>query len=306
MRVIKCVIVLSFCLLASPVLAQAVSCQGSSISTIPGLRNGKILPDGSVVGFAKMNINIDGYGRAYHAQNASAGALIHLCNAGEVFLPSGVRYHGSIDNATCTGRFMQDFARIQAAGWNDSSVGAIRWYGILGKGEARIHGRSVRGVKPVVQSDGAGFYVSPTSFADTTIADAAVQERYINPLRTAAAVIPANVTLRQNGVTMGSFGVAMDRNKRIAVPFVVGDGGPRIGEGTPALARSVSGLEITDAVTHGNRYAGQIDNPTVLWVFFGHNVAAARYDHQDQQALVRQAQEAFSRWGGLARLEKCL
>lgn len=297
---------LSLALGAASALAQSASCNGVSVAAIRGLNDGRILSDGSIVGFAKMNINIDGYGRAYHAQNAAAGALIHLCNAGEVFLADGTRYHGSINNATCTGRFMQDFARISAAGWDNPSVGAIRWYGILGQGEARIHGRVVRGVKPVVQSDGTGFYVSPTTLFDASIGDEAEQERYINPLRIPAAVIPSDAVLREHGVIMGSFGVAIDRNRRIAVPFVVGDGGPRVGEGTPALARMVAGLPITDNVTRENRYSGQVDDARVLWVFFGRNVAPAQYDHRDEQSLVRQAKEAFSRWGDMPRLEKCL
>ena len=75
------------------------------------------LSDGGVAAFAKMNINIDGYGRAYHPRNAEGGALIHLCNAGRVILPDGTRYEGSESNATCTGRFMSDVMRIGEAGW---------------------------------------------------------------------------------------------------------------------------------------------------------------------------------------------
>jgi hypothetical protein len=53
------------------------------------------------------------------------------------------------------------------------------------------------------------------------------------------------------------------------VPFVVGDGGPRIGEGSPALARRVAGLQPSDEITLKNRFAGQVDKKTVPWVFFG-------------------------------------
>lgn len=66
--------------------------------------------------------------------------------------------------------------------------------------------------------------------------------------------------------SFGSFGVAYHRRKRIAVPFVVGDGGPRIGESSVALARQVSGLSVTDEVTKQNRYAGQVDARDVLWI----------------------------------------
>lgn len=78
-----------------------------------------------------MNINIDGDAKAYHPNNARGGALIHLCNAGRVVLPDGTSYHGSESNATCTGKFMTDVARIGQAGCIDRSVGAVEWYGIL-------------------------------------------------------------------------------------------------------------------------------------------------------------------------------
>ena len=68
--------------------------------------------------------------------------------------------------------------------------------------------------------------------------DENVQTRYVNPLRIPAAVIPNQPEMRTRGVVMGSFGVAYDPTKGVAVPFVVGDFGPRIGEATPALARA--------------------------------------------------------------------
>lgn len=298
-------LLLPFALYASAALAQTTSCSGQAVA-VSGLKNGKALPDGTIAGFAKMNINIDGYGRAYHPTNAQAGALIHLCNAGEVFLPNGVSYHGSRDNPTCTGRFMQDFARIRAAGWNNPSVGAIRWYGVLGRGSARIGGRPVNAVTPVLQADGSGFYVSPTKLADSSVADEADQSRYPNPLRIPAAVIPSSGVLSAHGVVMGSFGVAIDSDRRIAVPFIVGDAGPRVGEGTPALARRVAGLPVSDQISRKNRYAGQVDEPRVLWVFFGRNAAPISYDRRDEQAAVHGAEEAFTRWGGMQRLAKCL
>jgi len=290
----------------SPLAAQTNSCTGTPLAGVKGLRGAKLLQDGTILGLAKMNINIDGYGKAYHPGNARAGALIHLCNAGEVHLPNGSRYHGSVDNPTCVGRFQQDVARIGAVGWQNPAVGAVRWYGILGRGEARIANRRIPGVVPVVQADGSGFYVSPTGFFDASLPDEADQRRYVNPLRIPAAVIPDQSALSSKGIVMGSFGVAIDRTRRIAVPFVVGDFGPRIGEGTPALARSVSGLPITDNVTRANRFAGQIDDARVLWVMFGANVPPVRYRHADEQALVRSAREAFERWGGDARLASCL
>jgi len=251
---------------------------------------------------SRMNINLDGYGHAYSPRNYEGGALLHLCNAGKVYLPDGSSYQGSESNATCIGRFMQDFKRIGDAGWQDPSVGAITWYGILGEGTATIHGKTVNSVKPVSQKDGSGFYVSPTSLVDLKVTDLEDQSRYVNPLRVPSAVVPGSLVSR--GIAIGTFGVAIDRHKKIAVPFVVGDEGPRIGEGSAALARLVAGEAVNDVLTHKTSRVGQVDTPDVLWVFFGGQ--ATKYDHADAGRLSADAKQAYEKWGGEARLGVCL
>ena len=101
---------------------------------------------------------------------------------------------------------------------------------------------------------------------------------------------------------IGTFGVAINRNKHIAVPFVVGDGGPSVGEGSAALARLVAGKPVTDLVTRKNRNVGQVDAPDILWVFFGGH--ATTYNHTDEGKLTSDAQQAYEKWGGEARLRE--
>ncbi len=289
-------------LLSVAPMAGAADCSGTPVSGVLGWKPGWKLADGGLAGFAKMNINIDGFGRAYHAKNAAAGALIHLCNAGRVYLPDGTVYEGSQDNATCIGRFLSDLARIEVAGWIDPTVGAVEWYGILGESSAKIKGRTINAVKPVKQADGSGFYVSPTSLFDKSVVDPRVQSRYVNPLRIPAAVMPKS--LNTHGISLGSFGVAYHINKKVAVPFVVGDRGPRVGEGSVALARRAAGLSITDNVTRQNRFDGQVDKMHVLWVFFGG--PAATFDSKNEGAIIEAANAAFANWGGEERLAKCV
>src|SRR4051812_21778011 len=88
--------------MASVSTGFAQGCDGP-VSSI-GNQRGLFLADGGVALRAGMNINIDGSGRAYHRDNTAGGGLLHLCNAGEVFLPNGTHYQGSESNATCTGR----------------------------------------------------------------------------------------------------------------------------------------------------------------------------------------------------------
>jgi hypothetical protein len=88
------------------------------------------------------------------------------------------------------------------------------------------------------------------------------------------------------------------------VPFVVGDGGPRIGEGSLALARLAAGSPLTDKITRANRYVGQVDERDVLWVFFGD--AATTYDSKNEEALIASAKAAFASWGGEDRLARCV
>lgn len=302
-RTVLCPRILVAMLLASCLgPGLAADCDGSLAPGLGGVRRAWQLSDGGVAAFARLNINIDGYARAYHPRNAEVGALIHLCNAGRVYLPDGSSYEGSESNATCSGRFMQDVARIGAAGWTNPSVGAVNWYGILGNSSARVKGREIQSVVPVLQKDGSGFYVSPTTLADRSVPDEADQSRYVNPLRIAAAVAPRSLVAK--GVAMGSFGVAYNVNRRIAVPFVVGDAGPRIGEGSVALARLAAGLALKDAVTRAERFAGQVDAPDVLWVFF--KDAAEKFDSHNEAAMTAKAQAAYQAWGGDARLARCV
>ncbi|RWA70566.1 hypothetical protein [Mesorhizobium sp.] len=262
------------------------------------------LDGGGVAVKSKLNINIDGYGKAYHLGNASAGALIHLCNAGSVYLPDGSSYSGSRDNATCTGAFMDDVRKIKAAGWNNPLVGAVRWFGILGTGSVTVGGHSVRGVVPVEQLDGSGFFVSPTSLEDPAF-PANDQRRYINPLQIPAAVIPGSTNLERMGVKLGSFGVLVDtrRANAPAIPFVVGDNGPRIGEGTPALARLAAGAALKDPITRAERFSGIIDSKSALWVFFGKGQISRPFD---ANKAIADAADAFRQWGGDRRLRDCL
>lgn len=283
--------------------SEEVLCNGAPLPGVGG-KNVKAwkLADGGIAAFSGMNINIDGYGKAYHPRNREAGAVLHLCVGARIWLPNGSSYEGSDPPANCTGKFMADMAEIAAAGWMDPSVGAVEWYGVAAEGSVKIAGHTVRGVKPLLQKDGSGFYVSPTSLVDRGVTDIADQRRYPNPLRVPSAVLPRS--LAQQGVALGSFGVAVHSKTQKVVPFVVGDGGPKIGEGSPALARQVSGMPMSDEITIKNRYAGQVDKPEVLWVFFGGE--AQPYDHLKAGEVAVNAQSAFERWGGVSRLTKCL
>jgi hypothetical protein len=258
-----------------------------------------ILDQGGVLTHAKLNINIDGSGRAYNWDNAKG--LIHLCNAGKVYPAGEIPYHGSVDNATCTTRFMRDVGRIRAAGWTDASVGAVEWYGVAATGSATIGGRTVRGVVPTEIPGGGGFLVSPTTLEDPTFPPTD-QRRYVEPLTIATAVIPSSGTLRPFGVLPGTLGVAWRRQKGIAVPFIVSDLGPRIGEGSPALARRLAGLTPKADLTRAERFQGQVDTPDVIWVFFGGPKLPPPYTATTVETA---AAAAFDAWGGLARMQVC-
>jgi hypothetical protein len=283
-----------------PAAAAGSDCAATAQGGIAGVQ-GWGLADGGFAAWSGMNINIDGYGRACHRRQG--GAVLHLCVGGEVLLPDGTRCHGSASAATCTGRFMNDLALIEAAGWADPAVGVVRWYGVVAGGESKVAGQKISGLEPVLQRDGSGFYVSLTSLVDRSITDVADQRRYFNPLRVPSAVAPRG--LLKAGVSFGSYGVAIHVGGRGgAVPFVMGDAGPRIGEGSPALARRVAGLQPSDEITLADRYAGQVDSKSILWVFFGGSPGAFEHATADQVAL--RAQKAFDAWGGTARLERCV
>ncbi len=293
-----------FALLAAglPAGAQTPGCMGSPKAV--GAQSVLAIEGGGAAVRARMNINIDGSARAYNKANAVGGGLIHLCNAGRVYLPDGSSYEGSESNATCTGKFMDDVKRIGEAGWKDPSVGAVHWYGILGRGEVEIAGRTVRAVEPVEVKDASGFYVSPTTLADPDFAEDDPQ-RYPDPMLVPGSVIPSRAALKAMGVRVGGFGVAIDtaREDGAAVPFIINDTGPRIGEGSVALARLVAGKETKPEISRSERYVGQVDKTSVLWVFFGGETLAPPYDAERVRA---EAKAAFAAWGGEARLKACI
>ena len=288
--------------LAGAAGAQTTACDG--VLTRIGGQKAIALTTGGVAALAKMNINIDGSGVAYNQANAAGGGLIHLCNAGKVYLPDGASYHGSESNATCTGKFMEDVRRIGAAGWRDASVGLVNWYGILGHGEAEISGQTVKNIEPVERADAPGFYVSPTALGDPAFAEDD-QKRYPDPMLVPAAVIPGTIALRQSNVVIGGLGVAIDTRRDTAepAPFIINDIGPRIGEGSVALARLLAGQLIKPEITRAERFVGQVETNDVLWVFFGGPALTPPYDAERVRA---EAASAFAAWGGADRLKACI
>ncbi|WP_370339729.1 hypothetical protein [Parvularcula marina] len=276
------------------------SCRGEEV--IRGRQRLAELSDGSLVTMAPMQVNADGAPNAYHPDNAEGGAILHLCNAGKVYLPDGTSYHGSESNETCTGKFMDDVAKIKEAGWDDPEVGAVNWYGIYATGRVRIGTQFVQNVKPPLTEE--GFYISPTALEDRGFAPDD-QRRYVN-----AITVPHAVVRRDSGVELGTFGVAW-RTKdcpggRVCdpVPFIVADIGPKIGEGSIALTRLVNGLEVTEDITRENRFQGAVsDEDDVMWVFFGGRRAPTPYT---PGSVERRAEAAFEAWGGEDRLAQCL
>ena len=302
MRLTSIALALALAGLAGAAGAQTTACDG--VLNRIGSQKAIALTTGGVAALAKMNINIDGSGVAYNQANAAGGGLIHLCNAGKIYLPDGTSYQGSESNATCTGKFMQDVERIGAAGWRDASVGLVNWYGVLGHGEAEIAGQTVKNIEPVERADAPGFYVSPTTLGDPAFAEDD-QRRYPDPVLVPAAVIPSTIALRQRNVVIGGLGVAIDtrRDNAEPAPFIINDIGPRIGEGSVALARLLAGQLIKPEITRAERFVGQVETNDVLWVFFGGPTLAPPYDAERVRA---EAAGAFAAWGGAGRLKACI
>lgn len=284
--------------------AQSPSCDGAPHALDYGASRQRafLLSDGSLATRSRVAVNVDGMKHAYHRDGIAGGGLISLCNGGKPYPAGRPPYNASASNAACH-RFATDYAAIKQAGWKNPAVGAIHWFGILGTDSVKIDGRSVSQVVPVEQPDGSGFFVSPTSLEDkVNYPDPKDQRRYIDAETVPAAVIRNSAAMQTLGIRMGSYGVAIHRNHRIAVPFVVGDFGPRIGEGSYALGRMLKGLPFETA-TRKNVYSGHIEEKDVLWVFFGGDVAVAPYTAE----RIRDAAETrFRAWGGMPRLETCL
>jgi hypothetical protein len=154
---------------------------------------------------------------------------------------------------------------------------------------------------PTEIPDSGGYLVSPTALEDPAF-PRTDQRRYIEPLTIATAVIPSSGALQPFGIVPGTLGVAWRKRTGIAVPFIVSDLGPRIGEGSPALARRLAGLTPKADLTRAERFQGQVDTPDVTWAFFGGSKLPPPYTVATVDAA---AQAAFETWGGVARMQAC-
>ena len=260
-----------------------------------------LLSDGSLATRYRMAVNADGMKRAYHRDDVAGGGLISLCNGGKPYPANRPPYNASESDEACK-QFSKDYKAIRETGWKDPTVGAIHWFGVLGEGTVTIGEFTVTEVVPIEQADGSGFYVSPTALGDGDgFPDPKDQRRYIDAETVPAAVIRNSKALSSLGIALDTFGVAMHEKIKMAVPFIVGDYGPRIGEGTFALGRLVNGLPLIEA-TRKNIFSAHVDDNEVLWIFFGGQKMSAPYN---QATVTAQALERFTAWGGESRLLAC-
>jgi hypothetical protein len=291
------------CLSSRWLLAQ--DCQGEA-KTLVYAKNLKqeayLLSDGALVTRYKAAVNADGMKKAYHQDGIAGGGLISLCNGGRPYPAGRAAYNASGTNGACS-QFAKDYRAIKAAGWKDASVGAIHWFGVLARDTLVVGRETVTLVAPVLQGDGSGYYVSPTALEDARgFPDPGDQRRYIDAESIPAAVMRNSAALKNLGIKLGTFGVAMHKTHRKPVPFIVGDYGPRIGEGTFALSRLLSGKSLVPA-TRKNINSGDVQEKDVLWVFFGGERMSAPFL---SDSVIAQAKRHFEAWGGAKRLEACM
>ena len=288
---------------AFPAIALPLACTGSphTLRYEKSQQKAYRLTDGSIATIFRMHVNADGMKHAYHRDGIVGGGVDSLCNGGKPY-PAGRRPYNASENKAACAQFAADYKAIKNSGWKNPQVGAINWFGVLGTGTANIDGINVANVEPVEQADSSGFFVSPTALEDHAGFERNDQRRYIDAEVVPAAVIKQSDAMKNINIRMGSFGVAIHKNYRIAVPFVVGDYGPRIGEGTFALGRLLKGLSLETA-TRKNIYSAHIEKNDVLWIFFGGEVASPPYT---PDRIKYSANQNFEAWGGMSRLNECL
>lgn len=284
------------CVITSSILAEE-DCTGAK--QVIKKFNSTLLSDGSIAGWARNHVNVDGMRTAYHKVGTSKGAMTTICNAGEAHLPNGTSFHGA-DNCNA---FIELYKTALNKGWKDPNVGTIRWYGVVGTGEATIAGRIIKGVIPTEQPDNSGFFVSPTKLADSKY-EITNQNRYLNAELVPYATITDSERLKNLGIKVGTFGVAYNKITEQTVTFVVGDIGPRVGEGSFALSKMLAG-EPNLRATKANLRRISIDAPDILWVLFGTRTGLAEKPYTDV-SIKQAAAKAFDAWGGRSRLDRCI
>lgn len=283
-------------LLISPSAYAAPKCTRTPLS-VDGFSGFKI-GDGSLIGWGRNHVNVDGMRNAYHRDGRPGGALISICNAGTAYMPDGGIYTGLKNH--CHEMFSVYSKNLASGRWDDPKVGAINWYGIVGRGNTKIAGNTVENYIPVEQADGSGFFVSPTALFDGSY-DEFDQRRYVDAEVVSYATISKGVL--KEGVKQGQFGVAYRPKTGRIVPFVIADAGPRVGEGSFALGRELAGLPPVKATSENVNDANMEDG--VLWVLFGAQQGLAKPPYSAGE-MRQSAKAAYDSWGGERRLKECM
>lgn len=157
---------------------------------------------------------------------------------------------------------------------------------------------------PVVQGPGdpaPGFFVSPTSLSDGTIADRRDPRRNVDSEKIPYIALSGAANM-QSLVGLGDF-VAVHNGRNGKVCFgIYADIGPkkRLGEGSIALAKALG-------IPSSPRVGGEEESKILYVVFAGSRKAFGRAWTKDESVAVinEHAGRHFDEWGGTSRMRAC-
>lgn len=154
------------------------------------------------------------------------------------------------------------------------------------------------------------FLVSATALQDARVADRCDASRYLDALAVASVVLPRRMRrgtptgFEQRNARIGDLVAVVTADGDRPVFAVVGDSGParELGEGSVALAGALLGKSAPPRNYQEVKKEWGVPAAFVL-VFPGTRDAAEPFITQDR--IARAGEEAFGRWGGMARLAAC-
>jgi hypothetical protein len=258
---------------------------------------------------ADMDVNTDGAAKSYHPDDPRGNqlALNNMGNAiSRIFDATGKDITCSPRSGDCYSLFINTFEQARDANYNPVGFARVETTDMIPWRDNDELGWQV----PCTIESGpnAGYFVSQTS----VVVDASKQEcdaeRYLDSLSINANVLPKNIQWASQGVRTDrtDLVVARDMETGVIAYGVNGDRGPadKIGEGSIAFTAALSSVTLSNEATYAKIRSLARQNVEYL-IFPSRDIRRLAGNGFTQEEIDRYGAEAFSEWGGSARLDAC-
>ncbi|MCI4663014.1 MAG: hypothetical protein MRY63_14485 [Neomegalonema sp.] len=244
-----------------------------------------------------MAVNTDGAPNSFHPKDpwGETGLAINtVCNAMSVFAAD----RRIVRPDQCR-KLVSEFEHIRDGNWEPEDGARLILWGVARQGDRRPEK-----YRPCLnqQAPYAGYMIAPTALAADPEKGLCEQGRYLNALEVPFIIRPSGREFALRGVDRGDLAMVLEPVSGRMSPAIIGDIGPGwiSGEGSVALHKALRGVETLPQSRGATRVYGAGETVTVIFP-----KEAIPPGPITPAAIAAAAQNAFSAFGGLARLRAC-